>query len=92
MAQSRDSQGQDPAKQTATASNAESRSKTISLWASGGRLEVNVGNRQYVAVPNPSGREPTREEIYDALVAAGHQERASELADKAYGDVTGTNP
>jgi ribosomal protein L15E len=44
-----------------------------------------------VAVPNESGREPTREEIYQALVAAGHQQRADELADRAYGNVTGTS-
>jgi hypothetical protein len=62
----------------------------VSLWATGGHLNVDVGNGEYVPVPNTSGREPTREEIYQALVAAGHQERADEHADRAYGNVSGT--
>jgi hypothetical protein len=63
----------------------------VSVWATGGQLNVDVGNGESVSVPNTSGREPTREEIYQALVAAGHQERADEHADRAYGNVSGTS-
>jgi hypothetical protein len=64
--------------------------RCVSVWATGGHLNVDVGNGEYVPVPNTSGRAPTREEIYQALVAAGHQERADEHADRAYGNVSGT--
>lgn len=56
-----------------------------------GQFVVAVGPGEEVPVPNPYGRMPTRKEIYDALVAAGHQDRADELADKAYRDVTGAD-
>ena len=85
------SQNQNSNGQQATASNTEAERREISVWqTTGAHLEVDVGGGQYVPIPNPDGREPTREEIYQALVAAGHQERADELADKAYGDVSGT--
>lgn len=91
MAQNQNqNQNQNPA-QHASTSNDQAQDQGVSVWATGGRLEVDVGNGQYVPVPNTSGREPTRDEIYQALVAAGHQDRADELADKAFGDVMGTN-
>ena len=62
----------------------------ISVWAIGGQLRVDVGDGEKVPVPNTSGQPPTRDEIYQALVSAGHQERADELADRAYGNVAGT--
>jgi hypothetical protein len=62
----------------------------VSVWAIGGKLQVDVGGGGSVPVPNTSARPPTRKEIYEALVAAGHQERADELADRAYGNVSGT--
>ncbi|KAK5711546.1 hypothetical protein LTR15_012387 [Elasticomyces elasticus] len=62
----------------------------VSVWATGGYLEVDVGEGKYVPVPNTHAREPTREEIHQALVAAGYHERADELADRAYGNVMGT--
>jgi hypothetical protein len=48
---------------------------------------VEVGNGENVMVPNTAGRPPTREEIYEALVAAGHHERADEHTDRAYRNV-----
>lgn len=48
----------------------------VSVWAIGGTPGVDVGNGESVKVPNTAGRAPTREEIFQALVATGHQERA----------------
>jgi hypothetical protein len=76
-------------RQTAT-SESHAQRESVSVWAIGGHLNVDVGDGEYVPVPNTSGRPPTRQEIYQALVAAGHQERADELADRAYGNVSGT--
>lgn len=56
-----------------------------------GQFGVDVGGGESVLVPNPFGRAPTREEIYRALVDTGYPERADELADMAYADVTGTS-
>lgn len=80
---------QDTAQQAAAAS-ARPQQRSIDVWTAGARLELDVGNGQYVLVPNLQGKEPTREGIYRALVAAGHHDRANELADRAYGDVSGT--
>lgn len=60
------------------------------VWKQEAILNVEVGHEQYVTVPNHAGRPPTRREIYQALVSAGHEDRANELADKAFGNVTGT--
>ena len=73
-------------------SNTQTTQQCVNVWTTGGKLEVAVGDGQYVSVPNASGQPPTREEIYQALVAAGHQARAGELANRAYGDVNGTEP
>ena len=56
-----------------------------------GVFHVAVGEEQSIPVPNPFGRPPTRVEIFQALIAAGHLERADELADKAYAQVFGTD-
>jgi hypothetical protein len=91
MAEPQQDQNRSSTTQSSAASNNKADAACVSVWATGGTLNVDVGNGQYVAVPNESGREPTREEIYQALVAAGHQQRADELADRAYGNVTGTS-
>ena len=83
------SHNQNPAEQQAPGSNTQTQQET-SIRAIGGQLEVDVGDGQYVPVPNTSGREPTYEEMHQALVAAGHQARADELASIAYGNVMGT--
>jgi hypothetical protein len=91
MAEAQQDQNRSGTTQSSAASNSGTDAACVSVWATGGRLEVDVGNGQYVAVPNSSGKQPTREEIYQALVAAGYQQRAAELADKAYNDVYGTS-
>ncbi|KAF1829592.1 hypothetical protein BDW02DRAFT_573809 [Decorospora gaudefroyi] len=87
--QSAESQSQSTAERQAATSEPPA-PQCVSLWATGGHLNVDVGNGEYVRVPNTHGREPTREEIYHALVAAGHHERADEHANRAYGNVSGT--
>ena len=90
MSEAQDSRSQNTEGRSSMASNTDSGQQEVSAWALGGKLEVDVGGGQYVAVPNPEGREPSREEIYQALFAAGHQDRANEVANKAYNDVNGT--
>ena len=85
------SQSQDSSERQAMTSNAQKQRQSVSILTTGGQLNVDVGDGQYVSVPNTSARAPTRQEIYQALVAAGHQERADEHADRAYENVTGTN-
>ncbi|KAK5701501.1 hypothetical protein LTR97_004316 [Elasticomyces elasticus] len=63
--------------------SAQRKGYCVSVWATGGYLEVDVGEGKYVPVPNTHAREPTREEIHQALIAAGYHERADELADRA---------
>lgn len=83
-------QSQSNIERQARNSEPDAQRKSVSVWAIYGQLEVDVGNGEQVSVPNTSGQPPTRKEIYQALVAAGHQERADELADRAYGNVSGT--
>ncbi|CAO2650500.1 Nn.00g017920.m01.CDS01 [Neocucurbitaria sp. VM-36] len=85
-----ESQSQSATEGQAATSEPHAQRESVSVWAIGGQLEVDVGDGERVPVPNTAGRPPTREEIYQALVAAGHQERADELADRAYGNVSGT--
>jgi hypothetical protein len=86
------SKDESPAEQQAATSNVrnqtEEQPEELYVYASG--LHVDVGNGQHVAIPETPGRPPTRDEIYQALVAAGHQARAGELAGKAHAGVTGT--
>ena len=85
-----ESQDQSATERQAATTEPSAQRECVSVWAIGGYLNVDVGEGKSVPVPNTFGREPTREEIYQALVAAGHYERADELADRAYGDVSGT--
>ena len=90
MSQPQESPNQNNKEQSTIASSAKPERKDVNVWVAGATLGVDVGGGQHVEIPNPHGREPTREEIYQALVAAGHQERAAELTDRAYGNVMGT--
>ena len=85
-----ESQSQGPTERQAATSEPHAQREDVSVWAIGGQLWVNVKVGESVPVPNTSGRPPTRKEIYQALVTAGHQEWADELADRAYGNVYGT--
>jgi hypothetical protein len=85
-----ESQSQSTPEGQAVTSEPNAQRESISVWAIGGQLEVDVGDGERVPVPNTSGRPPTREEIHQALVAAGHQERADKLANRAYRNVSGT--
>ncbi|KAK5694944.1 hypothetical protein LTR17_024762 [Elasticomyces elasticus] len=78
------SQSQGVTEEQAATTEPSTQREDVSVWAIGGQLEVDVGQGQRVPVPNTFARPPTREEIYQALVAAGHRERADELADGAY--------
>jgi hypothetical protein len=91
MAEPQQDQNPSSTTQFSDVSNSKKDAASSSVWTEGSRLQVDVGNGQYVAVPNREGREPTREEIYQALVAAGHQQHADEIADRAYGNVSGTS-
>jgi hypothetical protein len=61
----------------------------VSLWAIDGTLAVEVGNGESVIVPDTTERPPTQVDVYEALVAAGHQEQADEYTDRAYRDIYG---
>ena len=85
-----ESHSQGTAERQAAISEPQAQQEDVSVWAIGGQLEVDVGDGERVSVPNTSARPPTRKEIYQALIVAGHQGRADELADRAYGNVYGT--
>jgi hypothetical protein len=51
-------------------------------------LRVDVGNGEHVPIPITRERPLTRERIYQALVAAGHQERAAEHVERVWTEMT----
>jgi hypothetical protein len=84
-----ESQNQSTTERQAATSKPRTQRADVSLWAIGGTLGVEVGNGESTMVPNTAGQPPTREEIYEALIAAGHRERTDEHTDRAYRNVYG---